>query len=715
MKKILLFLFTIILLIPIYTKALTEDEARKAIVDYAYYIYNNKKDDIVYVEPKLVQQEKIFLGYKTQSNYYAMDCNAFVGFVIYNAFRIEANANGSIPQNGSKDGPLTSSGRPALNGNDGWSTHSSLYDSNRYMLKKGETIQSAVSRINLQSKLKPGDLIAVVGFGSSSYNSQEEANKSTHIMIYVGDGKYIHNRKQGVSLNDLSEISYGNRVGSTFPDSKGNTGPHGAITVLTLRNYESIPSSVLDGYRYPTGTGSLIIENASSTTPQTPHQPKCRYQAVEGLQLCERKDIAGIVRIITTVILIIRIAVPILLILSIMIALVKAITKNDNDELNKVLKTSVKKIIAAVLVFLIPTFVNVIMMIASVDIKFDDCIELSKNPKETIEYVCDGEDGGDTPVADDDTDYKKDGTYITLSNKDVTGYYFSSNKESLTDSDSRWIPSSKNKIDFVLLPGKHYAYIRTKNGIIEKEINITTKDISVTNDKTDITILSTDIDTFLKSKGSSLEELNKTIERSVYIAGGSSKNGSAAASLALTQTLYNKYKVKIPYGSTYPGSHIVNGVPPSWGSDKVTSTMKKGLFLNSGIHCGGFVSWAYTQANFSMSSGIGSSKQICGWGYGRLHKITNTNRGNVGDVVTYAKTSDESKHVAIISAMDENGYYVTEANARTKMIDGVKTLIDNIGIVTTFEPYNNTRFISYIDMSNTVSSKLKKTSLSNGF
>lgn len=706
MKRLYLITFILLLLMPLKIKALTEDEARKAIVDYAYYIYNNKKSDITYVLPKEVNQQKIFLGYKTQNNSYAMDCNAFVGFVVYNAFRIEANSNGTIPQNGNKDGMLNSSGRVALNGNDGWSSHSSLYDSTRYMLRKGETIQSAASRINLENKLKPGDLIAVVGFGSSSYNSQDEANKSTHIMIYVGDGKYIHNRSEGVSLNDLSAISYGNRVGSTFPDAKGNTGPHGAITVLTLQNYESIPSSVLDGYRYPSGDGQLIVEGKTST-PQEP-QEHCSYQAVEGLELCERKDIAGIVRIITTVILIIRIAVPIILILSVMIKLIRAIT--SHDDISAMKKPIITSVIAAVLVFLIPTFVNVIMKICSVDISFDECIELSKNPKETIQYVC----SDDPTHTDDDNDYKKDGNYITLSSKDVTGYYFSNQKENLTDTDSKWISSDKNNIDFVLLPGKHYAYIRTKNGIIEKEIDITTSDISVTNDKTDISILSTDIDTFLKSKGSSLEELNKAIERSVYIAGGG-KEGAAAASLALTQILYNKYKIKISYGSTYPGSHIVHGVPQDWGSSKVTSAMKKGLFNNIGIHCGGFVSWAYTQSNYSMNSGIGSSKQLCSWGYARIHKITSNNRGSVGDVVTYAKVCDESKHVAIISAIDENGYYVTEANARTKMIDNVKTLVDNIGVVTTYEPFNNTRFYSYLDMSNTINNKQMKTSLPTGF
>ena len=183
----------------------------------------------------------------------------------------------------------------------------------------------------------------------------------------------------------------------------------------------------------------------------------------------------------------------------------------------------------------------------------------------------------------------------------------------------------------------------------------------------------------------------------------------------MCQILYTKYKVKIPYGSTYPGSHIVKGVPSSWGSKEVTTLMKQGKFYNSGIHCGGFVSWAYKQANYDMNSGIGSSKQLCGWKYANLYRIKSDKKGNVGDVLTYATQCDESKHVAIIVAMDDKGYYISEANASTNVIDGVKTLINNIGIVTTFEPYNKSRFYSYLDMTNTVDYKYDNTPLPTGF
>ena len=58
------------------------------------------------------------------------------------------------------------------------------------------------------------------------------------------------------------------------------------------------------------------------------------------------------------VILIIKIAVPIILIISVMVDYMNAI--KDNDELSKTSKLAVTKLTAAILVFLIPTFVSII-------------------------------------------------------------------------------------------------------------------------------------------------------------------------------------------------------------------------------------------------------------------------------------------------------------------------------------------------------------------
>ncbi len=75
------------------------------------------------------------------------------------------------------------------------------------------------------------------------------------------------------------------------------------------------------------------------------------------LNLCDTPEFLEVMRIVNIVITIIKIVVPILLIVSAMIDLVRAI---NDSEISNVSKPIVNKVIAAILVFLIPTFVKTI-------------------------------------------------------------------------------------------------------------------------------------------------------------------------------------------------------------------------------------------------------------------------------------------------------------------------------------------------------------------
>ncbi len=89
------------------------------------------------------------------------------------------------------------------------------------------------------------------------------------------------------------------------------------------------------------------------------------------LSICDLPDVVKVMKIVKIVITIIRIVVPILLIVSVMIDLVKAVT---NAELNKITKPMVNKVIAAILVFLIPTFVRLIANIVGVSTEYEKCL-----------------------------------------------------------------------------------------------------------------------------------------------------------------------------------------------------------------------------------------------------------------------------------------------------------------------------------------------------
>ncbi len=95
------------------------------------------------------------------------------------------------------------------------------------------------------------------------------------------------------------------------------------------------------------------------------------------LSICSDPKILEIMRIVNLAINIIRIAVPIILIFVLMIKLVGAITKSDDDGLQKVMKTAPKNILAAALVFLVPFFVRMVVKITAPDSEYEKCITIT--------------------------------------------------------------------------------------------------------------------------------------------------------------------------------------------------------------------------------------------------------------------------------------------------------------------------------------------------
>ena len=94
------------------------------------------------------------------------------------------------------------------------------------------------------------------------------------------------------------------------------------------------------------------------------------------LSLCSYPGITKIMDIINVVIKIIRIFVPIALIIFCMLDLVRAIL---NGELGKSLKTIVWRLITAVLVFLIPVIVNLIIGIVDPTNEYGKCLKLDND------------------------------------------------------------------------------------------------------------------------------------------------------------------------------------------------------------------------------------------------------------------------------------------------------------------------------------------------
>ncbi len=100
------------------------------------------------------------------------------------------------------------------------------------------------------------------------------------------------------------------------------------------------------------------------------------------LEVCDSPNVMETMNIVVTIINIIIVVVPIILLLSLMIKFASAATKNDQDALKTIKKKAVPNIVAAVLIFLVPTFINLIITVSFPESNYSKCVVIV--PKEEI-------------------------------------------------------------------------------------------------------------------------------------------------------------------------------------------------------------------------------------------------------------------------------------------------------------------------------------------
>ena len=92
------------------------------------------------------------------------------------------------------------------------------------------------------------------------------------------------------------------------------------------------------------------------------------------LGICDSAEILSTMRIIKICIQIIKIAVPIILMITIAMSYTKAIASNDNDAIKKAHQSMIKKSIAAAVIFLVPTLVGIIAKLSANNYDYMKCI-----------------------------------------------------------------------------------------------------------------------------------------------------------------------------------------------------------------------------------------------------------------------------------------------------------------------------------------------------
>ena len=166
-------------------------------------------------------------------------------------------------------------------------------------------------------------------------------------------------------------------------------------------------------------------------------------------------------------------------------------------------------------------------------------------------------------------------------------------------------------------------------------------------------ILHEPLDTFLESKGTSLEEFNNLIASNVQEAGSGTRAGVVAAAVTLIAELGNNYGVKIPYYWTGGHGHIATGAEASWGSGRCYTNANGQAYTYCGLDCSGFVTWAINNGGFSIP--VQSSGTFVYLAGAKRVSLSSSAVLQAGDLLA------TSGHIILIVGVDDSGYICAEA------------------------------------------------------
>ena len=249
----------------------------------------------------------------------------------------------------------------------------------------------------------------------------------------------------------------------------------------------------------------------------------------------------------------------------------------------------------------------------------------------------------------------KDGVIITVKakpvNTDVAGYYFSYDNTLPDKSTGGYISTSSNSIDVVRLPGSTYVWVEDTSGRISevKRVSISNDALIITSSYNYKTLKGQTLDSYLTSKGWSIDELNNLMARSVRAAGLYTKDAAATSAIALQVVLSQKYGIKLPYW--WGGKSWDFGANKSWGTyrEKYSETYDRWYYYY-GMDCSGFVTWAYVNAGYNIKKGQYPSY----WSSANKIALTKEN-GDVGDFIV------QDGHVKMIVGKTSTGFICAEA------------------------------------------------------
>lgn len=405
--------------------------------------------------------------------------------------------------------------------------------------------------------------------------------------------------------------------------------------------------------------------------------------------ICANESISRLIIILGIVLNIIKILVPIIIIIMGIKDYFYASVNSDKEAIIKASKKLGTRIIAGIIIFFIPTIVSFgLSLIDDEDTKsiFADCTKClldvsecnteipsikeentqKEEKEETKEETNKEEEKEETKEETEEETNKdaptiegisKDGVLVTISAKknksDIAGYYFSYTNELPDKTTGGYIATSDDNIELVRILGTTYVWVEDKDGNISEPqtVSVDSSDILVTSGDDYTMLKGTTLESYLESHGSSIQELDNLMARSVRAAGLYSKEAVATSALSFTQTLARKYKIKIPYQSA--GLRTVPGAKPEWGGARRNPKADNEKYY--GLDCSAFANWVYANAGFGVNS------RVYYWGNSIPRVAYSKENGDIGDIFVYGRGNQKGRHVKVIVGKTDTEYITAEA------------------------------------------------------
>ena len=366
------------------------------------------------------------------------------------------------------------------------------------------------------------------------------------------------------------------------------------------------------------------------------------------LGICENAEILKVFRLVNIVIMLIKIAVPILLIVSVMIDYMKAVM--NHDQLSMTNKLFVNKIMAAVLVFMIPTFVNIIInVIDPRGISYAGCLNSANSETISQAYVVTA-----NKLVDTARESLLQGDYL-IAQSAVRNVDDENLKAALTqeleeikininissDIDALNSNYSEEEYDNLQERINNITDMEIKERLDNKLNNVNKSSYQSNYSEYPINpdaslysglsfLIDESLDSFLSKNGYSVEAFNNKIKNSVVNAGVGTRNGTVAAAMTLIGTFAEMGK-KLNY--QWGGKYQSLGVNPNWGTtadmDWLCGPNSYGAHYDSNVcftnykwksfDCSGFVTWAVI--NGMQNSKITQSEAADQYGSGTVSEL----------------------------------------------------------------------------------------------